>query len=53
MNNLMYWLATLYLSHVSTRKFLRWLQSFPNIETLFKASQKKLLAVGLSEKADK
>ncbi len=49
-NHLHYWLAALYLPDVGPRTFLRWLDYFPDIEALFRASSDELFAAGVAAK---
>lgn len=49
-SQLPFWLAATYLPGVGPRTFLRWLDLFSNIETLFHASQDELTQAGLQAK---
>jgi len=50
MTTLHYWLAALYLPDVGPRTVLRWLQSFPDIKTLFHASSDEMQEKGITER---
>lgn len=47
---LRYWLAALHLPQIGPRTILRWLERFPDIEAVFKASQSELQQAGLPAK---
>ncbi|MBX3709937.1 MAG: DNA-processing protein DprA [Gammaproteobacteria bacterium] len=47
-DNLPYWLAAIYFPRVGPGTFLRWLEQFSDIKTLFQASKDELIAKGIS-----
>jgi len=47
-NTLPYWLAALYLPGVTPRTFLRWLEQFTDIQSLFNASEDEMQIKGIS-----
>ena len=49
MSNLPYWLAALYLHNIGPRTIKRWLENFPDIKSIFSASQDELQEKGIAE----
>lgn len=45
-----YWLAALHLPQIGPRTISRWLERFPDIESIFKATPSELLQAGINEK---
>ncbi|TAK75178.1 MAG: DNA-protecting protein DprA [Gammaproteobacteria bacterium] len=48
--SLPYWLAAHHLPNVGPRTLMRWLEHFPDIETLFRASTDDWIAAGIAQK---
>jgi DNA processing protein len=48
-NSLPYWIAALHLPQIGPRTFLRWLEQFPDIQSLFHATDEDRRAKGFSD----